>query len=121
MGAASVDDGYPATGKLDKYQKSTKELMENMKDDPQKRLDTLNKLLGLPTGTDEATTDRVLDEIVAKRHKDSNGEVWPFLKRFTNGQEMQQTIEAHMDNSPGKFTRIQNFIEAEADYTMVSE
>jgi len=105
----------------DEFQQASQKLWESMADDPQKRLSTLTKMLGLPDGTDSATVDRVLDEFVARRHKGSDGKAWPFLKRFATTSEMEEAEQAHMAANPGKFTRLQNQVEGELAMTTVSE
>lgn len=105
----------------DEYQQASQKLWTNMVDDPQKRLDTLTKMLDLPRGTDSVTVHQVLDEYVARRYKGSAGKAWPFLKRFASTSEMEEAEQSHMAANPGKFTRLQNRAEGELAITTVSE
>lgn len=105
----------------DEYQQASQKLWTNMIDDPQKRLDTLTKMLDLPQGTDSATVHQVLEKFVARRRKGSDGKAWPFLTRFKSTSEMEEAEQSHMAANPGKFTRLQNRVEGEMAMTTVSE
>jgi len=105
----------------DEFQQASQKLWTNMIDDPQKRLETLTRMLGLPQGTDSVSVHHVLEKFVEQRYKDHDGKSWPFLKRFKNTREMEKAEQDHMAANPGKFTRIQNRADGELALTTVSE